>query len=707
MDSKQLEKRKKVLLDLMNDKIYVPMKIKELAIILQVSKEERPDLELVLNELLAEGKIEISKRGKYKIAKEKTVTGTFVTHPKGFGFIEVEGRDDDIYVSEENIGNAFYGDVVQATLISGTTGKRQEGRITQVISHTVTEVVGIYEQSKHFGFVIPDNQKILQDIFIPQECAKGAVNGHKVIAEITSYGSSKKKPEGRITKIIGHISDPGTDVLSIVYAKDLPFEFPEKVLNQAERVKDEVSEADMQGRLDLRKVPMVTIDGEDAKDLDDAVSLEKDGNIWHLGVHIADVTNYVQENSALDWEAKKRGTSVYLVDRVIPMLPRRLSNGICSLNAGCDRLALSCLMDIDEKGKVIGSQIAETVICVDQRMTYTSVKKILEDQDAEEIEKYQEFVPMFEKMRELSELLRKNRHARGSIDFDFPEAKIILDKKGKPVDIRPYEANTATKIIEDFMLMANETVAEEFFWREIPFLYRTHEAPDEDRIRQLSAFVNSFGYHIHVGNEIRPKEIQKLLEKVEGKPEEDLISRLTLRSMKQARYTTENTGHFGLAAKYYCHFTSPIRRYPDLQIHRIIRDNIRGRLKREGKTEHYREILESVAEQSSICERRAQEAERESDRLKKAEYMSYHLGEEFDGIISGVTAYGLYVELHNTVEGLVHISTLSDDYYTFDEENYELSGELTKKIYHLGQKVRVRVADADALSRTVDFTIVE
>ena len=480
MDSKQLEKRKKVLLDLMNDKIYVPMKIKELAIILQVSKEERPDLELVLNELLAEGKIEISKRGKYKIAKEKTVTGTFVTHPKGFGFIEVEGRDDDIYVSEENIGNAFYGDVVQATLISGMTGKRQEGRITQVISHTVTEVVGIYEQSKHFGFVIPDNQKILQDIFIPQERSKGAVSGHKVIAEITSYGSSKKKPEGRITKIIGHISDPGTDVLSIVYAKDLPFEFPEKVLNQAERVKDEVSEADMQGRLDLRKVPMVTIDGEDAKDLDDAVSLEKDGNIWHLGVHIADVTNYVQENSALDWEAKKRGTSVYLVDRVIPMLPRRLSNGICSLNAGCDRLALSCLMDIDEKGKVIGSRIAETVICVDQRMTYTSVKKILEDQDAEEIEKYQEFVPMFEKMRELSELLRKNRHARGSIDFDFPEAKIILDKKGKPVDIRPYEANTATKIIEDFMLLANETVASEYFWQEIPFLYRVHDTPDPE-----------------------------------------------------------------------------------------------------------------------------------------------------------------------------------------------------------------------------------
>ena len=703
MDSKQLEKRKKVLLDLMNDKIYVPMKIKELAIILQVSKEERPDLELVLNELLAEGKIEISKRGKYKIAKEKTVTGTFVTHPKGFGFIEVEGRDDDIYVSEENIGNAFYGDVVQATLISGTTGKRQEGRITQVISHTVKEVVGIYEQSKHFGFVIPDNQKILQDIFIPQECAKGAVNGHKVIAEITSYGSSKKKPEGRITKIIGHISDPGTDVLSIVYAKDLPFEFPEKVLNQAERVKDEVSEADMQGRLDLRKVPMVTIDGEDAKDLDDAVSLEKDGNIWHLGVHIADVTNYVQENSALDWEAKKRGTSVYLVDRVIPMLPRRLSNGICSLNAGCDRLALSCLMDIDEKGKVIGSRIAETVICVDQRMTYTSVKKILEDQDAEEIEKYQEFVPMFEKIRELSELLRKNRHARGSIDFDFPEAKIILDKKGKPVDIRPYEANTATKIIEDFMLLANETVASEYFWQEIPFLYRVHDTPDPEKIQALAEFIRNFGYGLKgVQDEVHPKELQKLLSRVADSPEEALISRLTLRSMKQARYSTECTGHFGLAAKYYTHFTSPIRRYPDLQIHRIIKENLRGRLNAE-RIAHYQEILPEVAEHSSKTERRADEAERDTDKMKKAEYMQQHIGEEYEGVISSITSWGMYVELPNTIEGLIHVANLYDDRYYYNENTHEMVGSDLGKVYKLGQSIRVRVLDADKENATIDF----
>ena len=667
MDSKQLEKRKKVLLDLMNDKIYVPMKIKELAIILQVSKEERPDLELVLNELLAEGKIEISKRGKYKIAKEKTVTGTFVTHPKGFGFIEVEGRDDDIYVSEENIGNAFYGDVVQATLISGTTGKRQEGRITQVISHTVKEVVGIYEQSKHFGFVIPDNQKILQDIFIPQECAKGAVNGHKVIAEITSYGSSKKKPEGRITKIIGHISDPGTDVLSIVYAKDLPFEFPEKVLNQAERVKDEVSEADMQGRLDLRKVPMVTIDGEDAKDLDDAVSLEKDGNIWHLGVHIADVTNYVQENSALDWEA------------------------------------LSCLMDIVEKGIVIGSQIEEIFICVDQRMTYTSVKKILEDQDAEEIEKYQEFVPMFEKMRELSELLRKNRHARGSIDFDFPEAKIILDKKGKPVDIRPYEANTATKIIEDFMLLANETVASEYFWQEIPFLYRVHDTPDPEKIQALAEFIRNFGYGLKgVQDEVHPKELQKLLSRVADSPEEALISRLTLRSMKQARYSTECSGHFGLAAKYYTHFTSPIRRYPDLQIHRIIKENLRGRLNAE-RIAHYQEILPEVAEHSSKTERRADEAERDTDKMKKAEYMLQHIGEEYEGVISSITPWGMYVELPNTIEGLIHVANLYDDRYYYNENTHEMVGSDLGKVYKLGQSIRVRVLDADKENATIDF----
>lgn len=707
MDSKQLEKRKKVLLDLMNDKIYVPMKIKELAIILQVSKEERPDLELVLNELLAEGKIEISKRGKYKIAKEKTVTGTFVTHPKGFGFIEVEGRDDDIYVSEENIGNAFYGDVVQATLISGTTGRRQEGRITQVISHTVKEVVGIYEQSKHFGFVIPDNQKILQDIFIPQECAKGAVNGHKVIAEITSYGSSKKKPEGRITKIIGHISDPGTDVLSIVYAKDLPFEFPEKVLNQAERVKDEVSEADMQGRLDLRKVPMVTIDGEDAKDLDDAVSLTMDGENYILGVHIADVSNYVQEHSALDVEALKRGTSVYLVDRVIPMLPHALSNGICSLNQGEDRLALSCIMTINPRGEIIDHTIAETVICVNRRMSYTNVKKILVDQDTDVITEYKPLVPMFEQMAELASILRKKRMKRGSIDFDFPETKVILDEQGNTVDIRPYDRNVATKLIEDFMLAANETVAADYYWRELPFVYRTHENPDTEKISKLSTFINNFGYSLHIGaDEVHPKELQKLLQKIEGTQEEALISRLTLRSMKQARYTVENTGHFGLAADCYCHFTSPIRRYPDLQIHRIIKESLRGRLN-EKRIEHYEHILPEVAKHSSEMERRADEAERETIKMKKVQYMEAHVGETFEGVISGVTEWGFFVELPNTVEGLVRVTSLTDDFYQYYEDTYELVGEVTNRRYKLGQKVYVTVEHCDRILRTIDFILAD
>ena len=480
-------------------------------------------------------------------------------------------------------------------------------------------------------------------------------------------------------------------------------EFPEKVLNQAVRVGKEVSEADMAGRMDLRDWQMVTIDGEDAKDLDDAVSVERDGENYVLGVHIADVTNYVQEKSALDREALERGTSVYLADRVIPMLPHILSNGVCSLNAGEERLALSCIMTISPKGEMISHEITESVICVDKRMSYNKVSAVLE-QDEQALREYEGFVPMIWMMKELSELIRQKRGKRGAIDFDFPETKIVLDEDGKPIEVKPYDRNPATEIIEDFMLMANETVAEEFFWREIPFLYRTHEAPDEDRIRQLSAFVNSFGYHIHVGNEIRPKEIQKLLEKVEGKPEEDLISRLTLRSMKQARYTTENTGHFGLAAKYYTHFTSPIRRYPDLQIHRIIKENLRGRFD-ENRAEHYSELLQQVAAQCSERERRAEEAEREVVKLKKAEYMRDHIGEEFDGVISGVTKWGAYVELENTVEGLAHVADMWDDHYEFYEQSYELVGEHTGKTYKPGQKVRICVTDADKLQRTVNFRI--
>ena len=579
--------------------------------------------------------------------------------------------------------------------------------MSRCLERGMPEIVGTYQLNRDFGFVISDNPKFSKDIFIPRKEAAGIKNGDKVIAVITDYGSRNKNPEGKIKENLGNIRTPGTDILAIVKSFGIPSEFPEKVMKQAQRVPDHVLDADREGRLDLRHLQTVTIDGEDAKDLDDAISLTKEGEIYHLGVHIADVSNYVQYNSALDKEALKRGTSVYLADRVVPMLPERLSNGICSLNQGEDRLALSCLMDINEKGKVVSHQIAETVINVDERMCYTDVKNILEDTDEEAKKRYEALIPMFFMMKELSGILRNSRHHRGSIDFDFPESKIILNAAGKAIDVKPYEANVATKIIEDFMLMANETVAQEYCTEEIPFVYRTHDNPDPEKVESLLTLLHNQGVKIQKAKEeITPKEIQQIIEGIEGLPNEAMISRLVLRSMKQAKYTTECSGHFGLAAKYYCHFTSPIRRYPDLQIHRIIKDNLRGRLMREGRTEHYREILDEVARQSSVCERRADEAERESDKLKKAEYMSYHLGEEFEGIISGVTGWGLYVELPNTVEGLVHVNTLRDDYYVFDQESYELCGEMTRKVYKLGDKVRVRVADADKMLKTVDFELV-
>ena len=568
------------------------------------------------------------------------------------------------------------------------------------------QVVGTYDKSnQNYGFVIPDNEKIGTDIFVPSERSKGAVSGHKVVCEITDYGKDNRKPEGKIIEILGHVNDPGVDIMSIVRGYELPVEFPEKVLHQAENAARDVTEADMAGRTDLRNVQMVTIDGEDAKDLDDAVSLSKDGENYHLGVHIADVTNYVQENSALDWEAKKRGTSVYLVDRVIPMLPHTLSNGICSLNAGVDRLALSCLMTINPKGEVISHDIVESVIRVDRRMSYTGVKKILEDKDESEIKEYEELVPMFELMQELAAILREKRRKRGSIDFDFPETKIILDKKGHPVDIKPYDRNVATKIIEDFMLIANETVAQHFYWMEIPFIYRTHDNPDPEKIAKLSTFIRNFGYTIKSKQEeIHPKELQKLLANIEDTPQEALISRLTLRSMKQAKYTIDCTGHFGLACQFYCHFTSPIRRYPDLQIHRIIKEQIRGRMN-ENRVAHYNEILPEVAQHSSEMERRADEAERETDKLKKVEYMEEHLGEIYEGVISSITSWGVYVELPNTIEGMIHVSMLPGDYFYYDEESYEMVGQATNLRYKLGQKLKVRVNATDKISRTIDFVI--
>lgn len=702
------DKRKKVIMDLVAAEFYVPMKEKELAVMLQVSKEDRGELNRILNELLAEGRLSLTKKGKFIKAKhsDKELIGTFISHPKGFGFVEIDGRDEDLYIPEDFVNGAFHKDIVKVALLSGQNGRRQEAQVIEILSRGMRQIVGIYDKSnKNYGFVIPDNTKINDDIFVPVERSKGAVSGHKVVCEITDYGKNNRKPEGKVTEILGHVNDPGVDIMSIVKGYELPTEFSEKIMNQVERVANEVSEADMAGRRDLRDLQMVTIDGEDAKDLDDAVSLTKDGMYYQLGVHIADVTNYVQENSALDWEARERGTSVYLVDRVIPMLPHKLSNGICSLNAGENRLALSCLMTIDAKGEVVSHEIVESVIKVDKRMSYTSVKKILEDKDETEIELYQELVPMFELMRELAGILREKRKKRGSIDFDFPESKIVLDKQGYPIEIKPYERNVATKIIEDFMLIANETVAEHFHWMELPFLYRTHDNPDPEKISKLSTFIRNFGYSIKSKQEeIHPKELQKLLAKIEDTPEEALISRLTLRSMKQAKYTINCTGHFGLACPYYCHFTSPIRRYPDLQIHRIIKEQIRGRLN-DKRIEHYNEILPEVAKYSSEMERRADEAERETDKLKKVEFMEAHIGEIYEGVISSITTWGVYVELPNTIEGMIHVSMLPGDYFYYDEETYEMVGQATNIRYKLGQTLKVKVNATDKILRTIDFVI--
>lgn len=758
------EKRKKIICDLVNDPLYVPMKEKELAMLLQVAKEDREELQTILRELLAEGKLMLTVKGKYLKSNGRALTGTFISNSKGFGFVEVEGREEDLFIPENQTNGAFHKDIVEVALLPGREGKRQEAQVLRIIARGMQTVVGTFERSReNYGFVVPDNTKLAQDIFVPKEHSKGAVSGHKVVVEITDYGTDRHSPQGKVIEILGHLNDPGVDILSIVRGYELPVEFPEKVMHQAARTAQEVSEADMSGRRDLRSVQMVTIDGEDAKDLDDAVSVSFDGERYRLGVHIADVANYVQENSALDREAEKRGTSVYLVDRVIPMLPHALSNGICSLNAGVDRLALSCLMTIDQTGEIVDHEICESVIRVDKRMSYTGVQRLLEvegqpeeslawegqpgeafaekgqlgERSAEEGQpkeqlpdeertrelsaedadgqEYAAFLPMLREMEKLAGLLREKRRRRGSIDFDFPECKIYLDGEGHPTEILPYERNTATDIIEDFMLAANETVAQHFYWLELPFVYRVHDVPDAERLQKLSEMIRNFGYSMKTvgrakarkgGEEVHPKEIQKLLARIAGTPEEAMISRMALRSMKRASYSVECTGHFGLACPYYCHFTSPIRRYPDLQIHRIIKEQLRGRMN-ENRQEHYRGLLPEVAKRSSELERRADEAERETDRLKKTEYMERHIGEAFEGVISGVTGWGIYVELPNTVEGLVHISKLCDDYYVYDEKKSELVGETTGHCLKLGMPVRVTVDGCDRFNRTIDFSIAE
>ncbi len=713
MKQDKFEERKKLVMELLGSDLYVPMKIKELAMFMQVPKADKQAFHEVIDALVKDGSVTVSGKGKLELP-EASIKGVFEAHAGGFGFVRAEGRDEDLFIPEDCVHDAMHKDIVECRIIhEARPGKRDEAEIIRIVERGTDYIVGTYRKGSRgrrgneagFGFVIPDNEKFSYDIFVSKERSKGAEDGQKVVVKITDYGNpdKDKKPEGIIGEILGYPDDAGVDILSVIRAYGLPEEFPEAVLNQADRVAKPVSEADMNGRKDLRNLLCVTIDGEEAKDFDDAVSLSMDGDNYELGVHIADVTNYVQENSALDREALNRATSVYLVDRVVPMLPVVLSNGICSLNPNEDRLTLSCLMTIDASGKVIKSEIAETVINSDRRCTYTEVKKILTDRDEALRKECSGLVPMFENMEKLAAILRERRRQRGSIDFDFPETKIILDEYGHPADIRPYDRNVATKLIEEFMLIANETVAETCCFEELPFVYRSHENPDQEKIDKLGLFINNFGYHIHIAHdEIHPKELQKLLEEIDGTPEEPLISRLTLRSMKQAKYTTEPLGHFGLACKYYCHFTSPIRRYPDLQIHRIIKENLRGRLIGK-RLEHYEAILDEVADRSSRLERRADEAERETDKLKKVEFMESHTGEVFDGVISGVTEWGIYVELPNTVEGMIALRDLSDDYYEYDAANYQVKGRATDKVYKLGERVKVEMLRADKELREIDF----
>lgn len=723
------DKKKKLILELFHDDLYVPMKRKELAMFMQVSDDMRAEFDSVIDELINERSIIVTEKGKLILAsgggkkskdkssdkkdnktdKEPKIVGTYIGNAKGFGFVEVEGMDEDFFIPEGYSLNAVHNDKVEIEIVKKAHGEghRTEARVVGIVERNQDVIVGTYQASKNFGFVVTDNQKFTNDIFIPIEKSKGAVTGSKVIVDITDYGDDKHNPEGRIKEIIGHINDPGVDILSIALSFGIPTEFPEKVLNQAESMCKPVSEADMAGRNDLRDVLMVTIDGEDAKDLDDAVSLSMEGDTYVLGVHIADVSNYVQEKSALDREAVKRGTSVYLADRVIPMLPHALSNGICSLNQGEDRLAMSCIMKFDATGRRIDYEICESVINVNHRMSYTGVKAIIENHDPIVEAEFSDVVDMLNKMQELSLILRERRKKRGSIDFDLPETKLILNEKGEPIEIKPYDRNEATKLIESFMLAANETVAEHYYWQNIPFLYRIHEEPDSEKLTKLKTFVKNFGYTIKSnGEEIHPKEFQKLLNKIEGTSEEALIARLTLRSMMQAKYSTECEGHFGLACEYYSHFTSPIRRYPDLQIHRIIKDDLRHRLT-PVKRNHYEEILPEIANSTSRNERRAEETERETIKLKKAQFMLKHMNEIFEGVISGVTNWGIYVELENTVEGLVHVSTMAGDYFRFDEAKYELVGESTGVTYRLGETVKVMVHDVDLATRTIDFIIAD
>lgn len=698
--------RKNKILEVLRHETYSSLKAKELSSLIQVSKEDYKNFNNILDELINDGYVILNRKGKLVLPEKLNIfKGVFQSNARGFGFVTLENSDEkDIFVPPAYTNGAMNKDTVMVKITSSAPNRKKEGEVIKILKRGMSFIVGTFEKSKNFGFVRPDNTKIPYDIFISKSNSKDAVTGHKVVVKITKSATKNSKPEGKVVEILGHLNDPGVDILSIIKQFELPLDFSKEVYNEVEEINSVVSKKDLEGRIDLRSIQMITIDGEDAKDLDDAISLEvlENGN-YRLGVHIADVTHYVKEGTALDKEALKRGTSVYLVDRVIPMLPHKLSNGICSLNPNVDRLALSCLMDIDNKGNVVSHKIMETVINIDKRMSYSSVSSVLKDENSPFKDGYKDFLPMLNHMFSLSKLLREKRIGRGAIEFGFPESKIILDLEGRPIDVLLYERGCANSIIEEFMLITNETIAEEYFWIDIPFVFRSHIEPDSEKIDKLSNFISYFGYSFK-GNNSHPKNIQKLLLSLENSKEEAIISRVVLRSLKQARYTPKNEGHFGLAAKYYCHFTSPIRRYPDLQIHRIIKENLKGKIT-SNRLKHYYDIMPEVCKITSTTERIAEEAERETDNYKKVEFMSDKVGQTFEGIISGATSWGIYVELPNTIEGMVSLDNMNDDYYIFDEEKFRYIGERFKKVYTLGDKVLVKLVRANLEIRKLDFII--
>ena len=703
-----MTKKEEIILEFMKDPEYKPMKAKEIAIILGVPKKEYPKFQEAIAELEKEFKIGKNHKNKYKVIEEEYKEGNFRKNAKGFGFVNI-GEEDEIYISKENTNNALNGDIVLVEILEEKNKlKKAEGKIKRIIKHEKDTIVGTFQNNRNFGFVVPDDKNFGTDIFISKSNFGKARNGHKVLVEITKYPKNDKKAEGKIIEILGKPNEAGVDMLSLIKEYRLPSRFPEPVVKEAQKFGDKIEEKEIQKRIDNRKDIIFTIDGEDAKDLDDAVRVTKmeNGN-YRLDVHIADVSHYVKENSLLDNEALIRGTSIYMLGRVIPMLPRELSNGLCSLNAGQDRFTLSCSMEINKEGKVVSSEVYKGIINVKERMNYHDVQKILDKSDTDVLERYKPYIKDFETMAELATILKNRRMEQGYLNLDIPESKIDLDKDGKVINIGKYETSFSNEIIEQFMLSANETIAEKFYWLQSPFIYRVHEEPDIDKVKELNKFLFNFGMQIKISNEkVYPTEFSKILEQIKGKEEEKVVSNLILRTLKVAKYESENKGHFGIASKYYCHFTSPIRRYPDLFIHRIISKYLDNNYDVPEKwIEDYMQKAEDRARESSEREKIATKVERESEDLKKAEYMEGKIGEEYEGIVSSVTQFGIFVELPNTVEGLIRFDDLGDEYFIYDENRKRLIGERTNKTYQIGDKVKIRVKSASKMLRQIDFEV--